>query len=138
MDGETGEVDATGADGVDADADAAGVEAYLADYAGFGDHAYQGLGGSLDVEVDEVLLLGFFPLGFWLLKGREGKGGREGSIKGGLTSQFWARRDTESVFHAKEVHPSASRPMDISCLRFMARTVKNGSPAPSPIPEFRN
>ena len=39
MDWETGEVDAAGADGVDADADAGGVEAYLADYAGFGDHA---------------------------------------------------------------------------------------------------
>ena len=78
-------------------------------------------------------MLGFFPLGFVLLV--EGGGGEEDD--GGLTSQFWARRDTESVFHAKEVQPSASRPMDISCLKFIARTVRKGRPAPSPIPGIR-
>ena len=52
-----------------------------------------------------------------------------------LTSQFWARRDTSSVFHANDVQPSASRPMDISCRKFIANTVRNGSSAPLPMPE---
>jgi hypothetical protein len=54
---------------------------------------------------------------------------------GGLTSQFWPRRDTWSVFDANEVQPSASRPIDISCRRFIANTVRNGKLAPSAIPK---
>lgn len=131
MQGQFGEGDAWGMDGVQADADGVRVEADFADEARFGDHGYFGAGGRGDGQGDDVGLLADVPL--WLevsVMMVEKHGGvwrwRE------LTSQFWARRAVEGEWYERAVQPSmVIIPMEISERMFIARISWKARPAPS-------